>query len=111
MEHIGVIIRKRRKECALKLYQLAKKVGVCPVYITQIEKHGKLPSPVVMKRISEVLCDDRLFDMYLKTKYPVLYGEVNKRKIEPRFYTIRKVLLWQLRNIRKNLERMGKWVN
>ena len=82
MENLGMIIRKSREELTLKAYELAKEVGINPVYITQIEKHGKLPSPSVMKRISEVLCNERLFDMYLKRKYPMFYGKTNKRGID-----------------------------
>ena len=82
MENLGVTIRKSRKELALKVYELANEVGIKPVYITQIEKHGKLPSPAVMKKISEVLCDELLFEMYLKIKYPLVYGKTNKWGID-----------------------------
>jgi len=111
MENLGTIIRKSRKELTLKVYELAKEVGINPVYITQIEKHGKLPSPSVMKRISEVLCNERLFDIYLKRKYPVVYGKTNKRKIDPRIYAINEVFMGELRKIRKSLERIEKRVN
>lgn len=90
MEKLGVTIRKIRNELDLKVYELAKEVGVSPVYITQIEKHGKLPSPAVMKKISEVLCDEQLFDIYLKMKYPVVYGTASKRKVDSEFKQINK---------------------
>ena len=45
MKKFGTILREARTICGLKGYELAKKVGVNPVYITQIEKHDKLPSP------------------------------------------------------------------
>jgi len=44
MKNFGAALRERRKLSELKVYELAKKVGVNPVYITQIEKHGMLPS-------------------------------------------------------------------
>jgi len=90
MEKLGVTIRKIRNELALKVYELAKEVGVSSVYITQIEKHGKLPSPAVMKKISEVLCDEQLFDIYLKMKYPVVYGTASKREVDSEFKQINK---------------------
>lgn len=61
----------------LKVFELAHLVGVNPVYITQIEKHGKLPSSGVMEKISSALCDagHNLLSMYLKIKYPIIYQE------------------------------------
>lgn len=78
MKNFGMAVRESRKQCGLKVYELAKKVGVDPVYITQIEKHGKLPSPLVMKRIADVLKDEFLFKTYLKMKYPALYEQFVK---------------------------------
>ena len=74
----GKAIRKRRLECGLKVFQLANRIHVDPVYITQIEKHGKLPSPAVMEKISSELRDRNLFITYLKIKYPLLYEEREK---------------------------------
>ncbi len=54
-DNLGTAIRKRREYVNLKVYELERKAGVNPVYITQIEKHDKLPSPPVMKRIANVL--------------------------------------------------------
>jgi len=73
MKKFGTILREARILCGLKGYELAKKAGVNPVYITQIEKHDKLPSPLVMKKISDVLKDGGLFEIYLKIKYPILH--------------------------------------
>lgn len=78
MQNFGAILRESRKESGLKVYELAKRVGVNPVYITQIEKHGKLPSPLVMKKITDVLKDGELFVTYLKMKYPPLYEQFMK---------------------------------
>ena len=74
----GKAIRKRRLERGLKVFQLAEQTFVDPVYITQIEKHGKLPSPAVMERISNTLCDRNLLTTYLKIKFPLLYQEREK---------------------------------
>jgi len=96
MESIGQKIRRRRVERGLKVYDLAKKVGVNPVYITQIEKHNKFPSPAIMKKITDLLAEPGLFRMYLKLKYPLVYGQVKKedtyldsefREIEKEFTT------------------------
>ena len=76
MENLGIAIRKRREERNLKVYELADAVGVDPVYITRIEKHGKLPSPLIMEKISKVLSDEDLFKFYLKIKYPMVYERI-----------------------------------
>ena len=75
MENVGMIIRKRRKELGWKVYELAKKVGVNPVYITQIEKHNKLPSTDVFVRIKNELNlkHPQIFHIYLTSKYPELF--------------------------------------
>ena len=67
------MVRRRRKEKGLKVCELAQKVGVNPVYITQIEKHGKLPSWKVMKLLSNVLGE--LTKPYVIEKYPELMAE------------------------------------
>lgn len=77
----GKAIRKRRLERGLKVFQLAGQISVDPVYITQIEKHGKLPSPAVMEKISTVLNDRNLLTSYLEIKYPLLYEE--RKKLYP----------------------------
>lgn len=82
MKNFGVALRENRKLCGLKVYELAKKVGVNPVYITQIEKHDKLPSPLVMKKITDVLKDQELFETYLKIKYPPLYEQFRKEDFD-----------------------------
>jgi transcriptional regulator with XRE-family HTH domain len=75
MVKIGEIIRKRREGLGLKVYELAEKVGVNPVYITQIEKHNKLPSPAIFLKILESLslpADELndLYQLYMKEKFP-----------------------------------------
>ncbi|MHC4123956.1 MAG: helix-turn-helix domain-containing protein [Planctomycetota bacterium] len=76
MENLGQKIRKRRQELDLKVYELAKKAGVNPVYITQIEKHNKLPSLKILKGIVDNLGDANprgYFLLYMRTKYPESY--------------------------------------
>lgn len=79
-ENFGAAIRKKREKLGLKVYELAHKVGVNPVYITQIEKHNKVPSENLMKKICGVLSPndsfdpkapflDDLYDTYLEVKY------------------------------------------
>lgn len=72
MAKIGEIIRKKRKEMGLKVYELARKVGVHPVYITQIEKHSKLPSSAVIKNIQSVLKIE-IGELWRREKYPAFY--------------------------------------
>ena len=76
MENLGTAIRKKREELRFKVYELADAAGVDPVYITRIEKHGKLPSPLIMEKISKALSDEDLFKLYLKLKYPMVYDRI-----------------------------------
>ncbi len=83
-DHIGIKIRERRKELGLKVYELANKVGINPVYVTQIEKHGKLPSSEVFYRIENVLSLPlEVRKQFFKSKYPEIYRENN----DPKFFT------------------------
>ena len=89
MEKLGQKIRKRREELGLKVYEFAKKVGVNPVYITQIEKHGKLPSLKVLKAIVDNLNTDKpsaYYRIYMGLKYPelpaILDAAVNSVKMK-----------------------------
>ena len=68
---LGGIIKERRLIKGLKVFELANKVGVNPVYISQIEKHNKLPSQKVLESIEKAL-DIKLFDFYIKQKSPDL---------------------------------------
>ncbi|MBN2831437.1 MAG: helix-turn-helix transcriptional regulator [Candidatus Omnitrophica bacterium] len=81
MENLGAAIRKRREELKFKVYELADAVGVDPVYITRIEKHSRLPSPLIMEKISKALSDEDLFKTYLKLKYPMVYQRVKARDL------------------------------
>lgn len=70
MRKLGEEIRADRQRLKLRIKDLADKVGVHPTYITYIEKHDKIPSPALMERIKNVLDDEMLETIYLKTKYP-----------------------------------------
>ncbi|MDE2222995.1 MAG: helix-turn-helix transcriptional regulator [Candidatus Omnitrophica bacterium] len=65
MANMGQIIRKRRKYLKLQVKELGNKVGVDPVYITQIEVHNKMPSLEVYKKIEKAL----LLPPYYRTQY------------------------------------------
>jgi len=75
-----MLIRKRRQELGLKVYELANKVGVNPVYITQIEKHNKLPAQEVFIKIIKALnMDLALFaDLWLNARSPIVYKSSSK---------------------------------
>ncbi len=62
----------------MKVFELANKVGVSAVYITQIEKHNKLPSGMIFKRIFKALefKDTVIVCDYLEQKYPQFSGLV-----------------------------------
>ncbi|MDD5432978.1 MAG: helix-turn-helix transcriptional regulator [Candidatus Omnitrophica bacterium] len=75
MKNLGKEIRASRQISKLTAKDLANKIGVDPTYITYIEKHGKIPSPAVMKKIEDVLDDPMLGSIYLETKYPEVCKE------------------------------------
>jgi transcriptional regulator with XRE-family HTH domain len=53
----------------MKVFELANKVGVNAVYITQIEKNNKSPSPSVMRKIDEALkAETKLSLTYIQEK-------------------------------------------
>ena len=75
MQNLGAIIRQRREKLGLKVYELAKKVGINPVYVTQIEKHGKLPSYKVINSLEQVLNVD-LWTLYMGEKHPEVLKKI-----------------------------------
>jgi len=75
MKNLGEEIRANRQISKLTAKDLANKIGVDPTYITYIEKHGKIPSFTVMKKIKDVLDDPMLGSIYLETKYPEVCKE------------------------------------
>ncbi len=75
-DHIGIKIRERRKELGLKVYELANKVEINPVYVTQIEKHGKLPSPEIFLKIEAALnLNPEIRNQYFNDKFFESMGE------------------------------------
>lgn len=78
MGKLGKAIRETRKEKKLKVYELAKKAGVNPVFITQIEKSCRFPSEKVLDKIGKTLgCDFKL--LYYAEKYPDFVDYMTKR--------------------------------
>ena len=75
---IGRLLKEKRKELKLTTEELAKRASIDRTYITKIERHNKLPSPLVFKKIIDVLKDPELFVTYLKIKYPTLYEQFMK---------------------------------
>lgn len=72
---VGQKIRTLREGKFNNIPDFAEQVGVDPVYITQIERHGKLPSPRIMKLILDklrILPEEKLgiFFGYLSIKHP-----------------------------------------
>jgi transcriptional regulator with XRE-family HTH domain len=75
---IGKKIREKRISYNLMVKDLASFVDVSGVYITQIEKHGKLPSIRIFKKICVFLDCGALMNDYLKIKEPELYKYARK---------------------------------
>ena len=69
---LGKAIRSRRKELKITAEELAKKVGIDRTFISKIEKHGLLPSRLVLARIEATLKTTDLFEYYIKQKNPHL---------------------------------------
>ena len=84
MENLGALIRKRRETCGLKVFELAKKVGVSAVYITQIEKHNKIPPYDLFMKIEAALggIQADLYQHYLKIKFPQLLKDMKGRNTQ-----------------------------
>ncbi len=102
-KNFGAAIRIRRESLSLKAYELANDIDVSPVYITQIEKHGKLPSPDIMERICNALHDEGLFKIYLKMKHPGMY-----KKLEEFEATRDANMDSEIEQMQKEIEKMGK---
>lgn len=73
---LGNLLKARRKSLKLTAEELADKAGIDRTYITKIETDDKLPSPVIMEKITNALSDEDLFKMYIKIKYPMVYSKV-----------------------------------
>ena len=73
---LGGLLKARRKILKLTAEELADKAGIDRTYITKIETDDKLPSPVIMEKISNALSDEDLFKAYIKIKYPMVYSRI-----------------------------------
>lgn len=92
MGKFGDVIRQKREAVGMKVFELADKVGVNPVYITQIEKHGKLPSSEVMRKIGHLLgSKDYLENLYIAEKYEDTLEELWSKT--PRWFHYKPVTL------------------
>ena len=82
MEDLGMVIKKRRLELNLKAYELARLVEVDPVYISQIEKHNKLPAPALFEKIRKVLkLDEQVKNLYLHKKLPDMFTNADPENL------------------------------
>jgi DNA-binding XRE family transcriptional regulator len=73
---IGQIVLEARKEIGYNQNDLARKVGIAPVYICNVEKDRYLPSIEIGTKIAAVLninLREFLF-LILRSKYPNLSG-------------------------------------
>jgi len=91
---LGSLLKDRRKKLKLTTEELAKKAAIDRTYITKIERHNKLPSPVVMEKICKALSSYDLFSCYIKIKYPDVYlrAVIEKASMEVELDEIRKKL-------------------
>jgi transcriptional regulator with XRE-family HTH domain len=69
MGKLGTTIREQRQKRDIKVYKLAKTIGVHPTYVTYIEKHDRLPSLEVIAKLEKAL-DIDLKELYFKEKHP-----------------------------------------
>ena len=91
---LGSLLKDRRKKLKLTTEELSKKADIDRTYITKIERHNKLPSPVVMEKICKALSSYDLFSGYIKMKYPDVYlrAVIEKASMEVELDEIRKKL-------------------
>ena len=78
---LGGLLKAQRKKLKLTAEELADKAGIDRTYITKIETDDKLPSPVIMEKITNALSDEDLFKAYIKIKYPMVYSRVKARDL------------------------------
>jgi len=77
---IGELIRSRRVERGLKVFELAEKVGVSPVYITQIEKHNKVAALAVYVAIAKILHIPNIMSYAAEARLNKLYTQYSELK-------------------------------
>ena len=79
MGKLGTAIREQRKELKIKVYVLAKTIGVHPTYITYIEKHNRLPSLELIVKFEKAL-GIKLQEFYFKEKHPAISSLIRSNK-------------------------------
>ena len=100
MEGLGMIIRKRRLELKLKVYELAKLVEVDPVYISQIEIHDKLPAPALFEKIRKILrLDEQVKNLYLHKKLPDIFTNADPDNLS--FAALKNIYLQKVKQLRE----------
>lgn len=87
-EALGIRIREARKLRKVTQGQLAEKIGVTDVYISEIERGNKMPSIPVFIAIVEALdiSADYLLRDNISTGKPYIYNEFTERldKLTPK---------------------------
>ena len=94
-----MVIRKRRLELKLKVYELAKLVEVDPVYISQIEIHDKLPAPALFEKIRKILkLDEQVKNLYLHKKLPDIFTNTDPDNLS--FTALKNIYLQKAKQLR-----------
>lgn len=83
MDRIGVRIKRKREELQMQMNDLAKRVGISPSALSQIEKAKAFPSIVTLKHIAE----------HLNTTVGELIGENEVMPDEPVFRCEERLLI------------------
>jgi len=100
MEDLGMVIRKRRLELKLKVYELARLVEVDPVYISQIEIHNKLPAPALFEKIRKTLkLDEQVKNLYLHKKLPDIFTNADPDNLS--FAALKNIYLQKVKQLRE----------
>ncbi len=85
MDRIGVRIKRKRETLQMQLNDLAKRVGISPSALSQIEKAKSFPSIITLKHIAE----------HLNTTVGELIGENEETVEEPIFRQEENLLIKQ----------------
>lgn len=87
-EALGLRIREARKTKSITQEQLAEKIGVTSVYISEIERGNKMPSIPVLISIVEALdiSADYLLRDNISSGKPYIYNEFTEKldKLTPK---------------------------
>ena len=87
-ENIGRRIKEARTKCGLTQEQLAEKVDITIVYLSELERGIKLPSLTVFVSIAEALhvSTDALLRDDLETGKQYIYADLTKKleKLSPK---------------------------